>query len=640
MALRTRMVAAVAALALLCTGCTNGSWLDHTRLSFYTGGLDTALAGEDRTNSAVTGMVGRGPEAVAVLSIETPGLNGSRAAYSPDNGASWQPVLFDGQADPRMGLFNLTAVRDGQWLLLGQRNGEVFAFTSGNGFEFSLQPGPVFGGSGISLNAVVGTAEGWLMATSPDDPSVGTAIGLYLSRDGSSWIRQDGTAAGLPPVHGTFHPLGMAASPSAVLLVGQQKHQDRPPASQAFASTDGGKSWQEASPDTREVGPAGNAFWTAGWSGSEFRVTGHGFPRSVQPKSNPLGISGSWTPETGWQLGEDPAWSSQDQEFPRRSKVAYGNAGAIAAQMIGQLADGKPRVLVQPPGRSWTPLQMSDPADGSLRLYSAVAPVADGFLLAGTDSRHGNDNVRLWHVDGNGGVEERSGALASGAPLEPGSKGPHITGFSSAGGNVRAFGTVGSQPAIWELDGDRNFRNYTELVSEEDQALHTLVHGPGGEMLLGSTRTANSKLPVIWSRSRGGAWTEYSRNIFGAGTEHGGSPVATVLPSSYGFIAAGRYHADGADHAGLAVSKDGEDWDHVQGSGLQGTPSSGRAITSLAETPSGTVMAGGSVGEGHTSNGAVWTSPDARSWKAVLLPRAEGFTHGRRRPDLGEGHGP
>jgi hypothetical protein len=208
MALRTRMVAAVAALALLCTGCTNGSWLDHTRLSFYTGGLDTALAGEDRTNSAVTGMVGRGPEAVAVLSIETPGLNGSRAAYSPDNGASWQPVLFDGQADPRMGLFNLTAVRDGQWLLLGQRNGEVFAFTSGNGFEFSLQPGPVFGGSGISLNAVVGTAEGWLMATSPDDPSVGTAIGLYLSRDGSSWIRQDGTAAGLPPVHGTFHPLG------------------------------------------------------------------------------------------------------------------------------------------------------------------------------------------------------------------------------------------------------------------------------------------------------------------------------------------------------------------------------------------------------------------------------------------------
>jgi hypothetical protein len=628
MASRMRVAEAVAAVALFCTGCTNGSWLDQTRLSFYTGGMDTALAGEDRTNSSLTGMVSRGAESVAVLSIETPGLDGSRAAYSPDNGASWRPVLFDGQPDPGMGLFNLSAVREGQWLLLGQRNAEVFAFTSGNGFEFSLQPGAVFGGKGLSLNAVVGTATGWLMATSPDDPSAGTAIALYLSKDGSSWTRRDGAAAGLPPAHGTFHPLSMAGSPSAVLLVGQQKNQDRPPASQAFASTDGGNSWQEASPDTSGVGPAGNALWTAAWSGREFRVTGHGWPRDVQPKQYPLGISGSWMPGGGWQLVEDPAWSSQGHEFPRQPKVAYGPAGGIAAQMIGQLADGQPRILLQPPGQPWSPLQMPDPANGSLRLYSAVAPVADGFLVAGTDSRHGNDQVRLWHVGANGTVSERSGALEAGAPLKPGSKGPHITGFSSDR-KARAFGTVGSQPAVWELDGERNFRNYTTLVSEENQTLDTLADGPGGEMLLGSTRTANSRLPVIWSRARGGAWSVSSRNIFGAGTEHGGSPVAAVLPSSHGFIAAGRFHSEGADHAGLAVSEDGEDWDHIQGNGLQGTPSSGRSITSLAETPAGTVLAGGSVGEGQMSSGAVWTSPDARNWKAVLLPGAEGYTDAR-----------
>lgn len=528
-----------------------------------------------------------------------------------------------------MDLFNLSAVREGQWLLLGQRNSEVFAFTSGNGFEFSLQPGAVFGGRDLSLNAVVGTAGGWLLAASPDDPSAGTARALYLSKDGASWTRRDGTAAGLPPAHGTFHPLSMAGSPSAVLLVGQQKYQDRPPVSQAFASTDGGNTWQEVSPDTRGAGPAGNALWTAAWSGSEFRVTGHGWPRDVQPKRYPLGLSGSWTPGAGWQLGEDPAWSSQDQEFPRQSKVAYGPAGGIAAQMIGQLADGRPKVLVQPPGQPWSPLQMPGPADDSLRLYSAVAPVADGFLLAGTDSRHGNDHVRLWHVDGNGAVTERSGALEAGAPLKPGSQGPHITGFGSTGGKARAFGTVGSQSAIWELDGARNFRNYTTLVSGENHTLDTLADGPGGEMLLGSIRTANSRLPVIWSRARGGTWTVYSRNIFGAGTEHGGSPVTTVLPSSHGFIAAGRYYSEGAGHAGLAVSDNGEDWDHIQGNGLQGTPSSGRSITSLAEAPAGIVLAGGSVGEGQTSSGAVWTSPDARNWTAVLLPRLEGYTDAR-----------
>lgn len=629
MTLRMRVAAAVAALALLCTGCTHGSWLDQTRLSFHTGGIDTALASEDRSNSSVTGMMARGNEAVAVLSIDTPGLDGSRAAYSADNGASWRPVLFDGQQDPRMGLFNVSAVREGQWLMLGQRNGQVFAFTSGNGFEFSVQPDAVFGGTGLSLNAVVGTAEGWLIAASPDDPATGAALSLYLSKDGSTWTRQDGTAAGLPPVHGSFHPLSMAGSPSAVLLVGQQKHQDRPPASQAFFSMDGGISWREASPDTDAVGPAGNALWTAASSGTEFRVTGHGWPKDVQPKQYPLGLSGSWSPEGGWHLGSDPAWSSQSQEFPRQSKVAYGPAGGIATQMIGQLADGKPKVLLQPPGQPWSARQMPDPAEDSLRLYSAVAAVDDGFLLAGTDSRHGNDTVRLWHVDGNGAVTERSGALEAGAPLKRATEGPHILGFSSADGNTRAFGAVGSQPAIWELDGERNFRDYTTLVSDENQTLDTFAEGRGGEMLLGSIRTANSSLPVIWSRAKGGGWTVYSGNIFGAGTEHGGSPVTTVLPSSHGFIAAGRFHSDGANHGGLAVSEDGNDWDHIQGNELQGTPSAGRSINSLAETPSRTVMAGGSVGEGQTSSGAVWISSDARNWRRVLLPRAEGYTDAR-----------
>lgn len=629
MAFRIKVAAVLAAMAMLCSACTDGSWLDQTRLSFYTGGMETSLASEDRSNTFVTGLVSHGPEVVAVLSVATPALDGSRAAYSPDNGATWRPVLFDGRPDPGMALFNLSAVREGQWLLLGQRNGQVFAFTSNNGSEFSLQEAPVFGGRGLSLNAVTGTAEGWLMATSPDDPSVGDSFSLYLSKDGSTWTHQDGTAAGLPPAHDAFHPMSMAGSPSAALLVGQRQYQDHPPSSQAFFSADGGSSWQEASPDTRDIGPAGNALWTAAWSGTAFRVTGHGWPKDVQPKRYPLGLSGSWTPAGGWQLGTDSAWSSQDLEFPRQSKVAYGPAGAIAAQMIGQLADGRPKVLVQPPGQPWSELQLPEPSDGRLRLYSAVAAVADGFLLAGTDSSHGNDTLRLWHVDGSGAVTDRSGPFASGAPYSTGTKEPHITAFSMVDGKTRAFGTVGSQPVIWDVDGERDFRNYTTLSGGENQTLDTLADGPGGDMLLGSTRTPNSRLPVIWSRAKGGRWAVYSRNIFGAGTEHGGSPVTAVLPSSHGFIAAGSFYADGANHAGLAVSEDGEDWEHIQGNELQGSATAGRDVTSLTETPAGTVLAGGSAGEGQTSRGAVWVSSDARHWKRVLLPRAEGYTDAR-----------
>ncbi|MCO4264225.1 hypothetical protein NG697_15065 [Pseudarthrobacter sp. MDT3-26] len=160
-----------------------------------------------------------------------------------------------------MALANKPTARQGQWLLLGHRNGEVFAFTSSNGTDFSLQPEPILETSATSLNAAVGMAQGWLLATTPDRESGGTAITLYQSSDGSAWTARDGTAAGLPRPHCTFHPLNMAAGPAAVLLVGQENDPSRPPFSRASSSTDGGNSWQNATPDSSGVGLLGNALW-------------------------------------------------------------------------------------------------------------------------------------------------------------------------------------------------------------------------------------------------------------------------------------------------------------------------------------------------------------------------------------------
>ncbi|MCO4274131.1 hypothetical protein NG701_06735 [Pseudarthrobacter sp. HLT3-5] len=434
------MAAIVAALTLSCTGCTDGSWLDQSRLSFHIGGIDTALASEERANSSLRDLTSRGQEVLAVLGIANAAFDGHRAAYSPDNGVSWQPVLFDGQADPGMVLYSLPTAREGQWLLLGHRNGQVFAFTSSNGKDFSLQQGPIFETTATSLNTVVGTDLGWLIATSPEQESDGTAMTLYQSTDGSARTGRDGTAAGLPPAHGTFHPLNMAVGPAAVLLVGQENDPSRPPYSRAFSSTDGGSSWQDATPDSSGVGPLGNALWTAAWSGTDFRVTGHAWPGVSVPKHFPLGMSGSWTPEGGWQLSADHAWSSQDQEFPRQSIVAYGSAGAIATQMIGELSVDIPKVLLQRPGQPWSELPIPEPAEDWLRLYSDVTAVADGFLVAGTDSNHGNDQVRLWHIDASGAITERHAALETAAPWLAAGQESYITGFSSGSGKPLAFG--------------------------------------------------------------------------------------------------------------------------------------------------------------------------------------------------------
>ncbi|WP_146187467.1 sialidase family protein [Arthrobacter sp. HMWF013] len=627
--MKIRLTAAVAALALLCTGCTDGGWLDRTRLSFHTDGIGTALASEDRTRNSLTAMTSRRQEVLAVLDITTSTHSGHRAAYSPDNGASWLPVLFDGNEDPGMALAGMPTSREGQWLLLGLRHGEVFAFTSINGRDFRLQPEPILETTATSLNAVVGTAQGWLLATTPHSGSASTAMTLYQSTDGSAWTGRDGTAAGLPAADSTFHPLSMAAGPDAVLLVGQEVPPSRPPYARAFSSTDGGNSWVDTSPDSSGVGPLGNGLWTAAWSGTEFRVTGHAWPADRVRKDFPVGMAGSWTPGGAWQLGADPSWSSQTQGFPRQSDVAYGSAGAVARQTAGGVSVDLPKVLLQRPGQPWSELLLPAPAAGGLRLYSEVTAVADGFLVAGTDSQHGNEQILLWHVDAGGVITGRHAALEAAAPLLPAGDGPHITGFSSSGGKSLAFGSVRSQPTIWELEGEREFSNYTALVSDDDQTLDTLTAGPRGLMLLGSRRTVNSHLPAIWSRPEGGAWSEYTGNIFGAGTENGESPVKAVLPSSHGFLAAGWFHADGADHAGIAVSEDGTTWSHVQAGALRGKPSMGRYIGSLAETTGGTVVAGGSIDEGTLRRASVWASPDARTWTPVLLPRAEGYPDAR-----------
>lgn len=628
MKLLIRIAAAVAALALLCTACTDEGSADQPRVSVEAGGIDTALANQARANNSITAMVSRGQEVLAVLSIDTPGFDGHRAAYSVDNGVSWQAVLFDGRADPGMALAALPAVRDGQWLLLGHRHEEIFAFTSTNGRDFNLQQKTILDVSATNLNAVVGTDAGWLLATTPPKDSGGTAMTLYQSTDGAAWTPRDGTAAGLPSARGTFHPLNMAAGPDTVLIVGQEVDHKQPPYARAFSSADGGSNWQDVSPDSSGVGMLGNALWTAAWSGSDFRVTGHAWPGVKVPKSYPSGMSGSWVPGGAWQLSADSSWSTQNQEFPHYSDVAYGPAGAIATQKVGEFSVDTANVVMQPPGQPWTRVQMPPPDDGGVRHYSDVAAVADGFLIAGTDSSKGNGQIRLWHVTGAGTVTERHTALEAATPLSGPGNAPHITGFGLEGDQPLAFGSVGSQPALWELRG-KNLTAYDTLSTDNPGALDTMVSGPGGLMLLGSTRTAGTQRPVIWSRPLGGAWSVYNGNIFGAATVNGTPPVRAVLASSHGFLAAGWFTAEGANHAGMAVSSDGVTWSHSQDRQLRGTPSAGRSIYALSETPARAVLAGGSIAEGQSSTAAVWTSPDAQTWTPVLLPRAEEYTDAR-----------
>ncbi|WP_426995904.1 hypothetical protein [Pseudarthrobacter sp. N5] len=84
----TRRAAALAALTLLCIACTDGGWLDQTRLSFFAEGIDSTLASEERNNSSISEMVSRGDEVLAILDISTRNSGGRHASYSSDGGES------------------------------------------------------------------------------------------------------------------------------------------------------------------------------------------------------------------------------------------------------------------------------------------------------------------------------------------------------------------------------------------------------------------------------------------------------------------------------------------------------------------------------------------------------------------------
>ncbi|UVJ37883.1 hypothetical protein [Arthrobacter sp. CJ23] len=611
-----RLTAIGAILALLCTSCANGQGTVDLPVS----GIDSDRASERSDDSLFDSLVTRGDEVIVGADHWEPGLHGDRLQYSPDAGRSWHRVLFDGSTDPGMPLAYLS-VREQQWMVFGRENGQAVPFTSTDGRNFSRQAGTAFDGPAGLQGELLGTSAGWVFVgvEAPNGDPLVTRI--YTSPDGASWTSQDADVAGLPSVGGGFRITDAAAGGGTAVVTGQIQGSNRITA-QAFASSDGGKSWQNLSPDASGIGHYSNGFRSVEWTGTEFRFTGFAWPKTAGQLMNPHGMAAQWTPGGNWAMSLDESWSGPNSDFPWTPSISYGPSSALAIQERGSYPLRTGQLVYQEAGRPWAPLQaVPVPEEGEVRLLQDTAAVRDGFLLATAETRHGNTRRTVLHVAANGEVTDRTPPTGPG----PAERKPAISSFAMRDGTTSAFGSVGTESVIWTLDGGQKVTGYASVVPDHREKFSSLHAGTKGLMILGYTRNETHVDPVVWSRADGGEWISSNSNMFGSSTRGDGSPVSTVLPSSHGFLAAGSYEADGTTNAALATSEDGRSWNRVWTPEFKGTAIEDRAITSLAETSTAAILAGGHLNSRGKQLPVVWTSPDAQSWKTATLPVPDGF---------------
>ena len=610
-----RLLAATALLVLLGTGFTLYGWPAGGNVDFPVEGLGPGAA-ERAETSLFSDIVTRGDEVLLAKDVNESGFSGHRLLYSPDAGRNWEEVLFDGVADPGMSIHYLTA-REGQWIALGWQNQQAIPFTSADGRRFTRHGAAFDWPTGLQ-GELLGTAEGWAFVGVETPNGNPLLARLYTSRDGSAWAKEEPLLAGLPAITSGFRITGAAAGGGTMVIAGQT--QGNRIGALAYASSDAGKTWKNLSADASAVGFFNNGFRTVEWSGADFRFTGFAWPD--QTLANPVGMAANWSLTGTWNIRLDDSWADPHRNFPWTPSIANRPSAALAIQEFNDDSSGTVRLLHQAPGKSWSPLPgLSQPDQGEVRINDEAAPVDDGFLLTTAVTKGGNYRPSVLHVSDDGIVTDRTPSMPRGGSAQ----GATISSFATRNGVTSAFGSVGSKPVLWRLGGQQQISDYAPLDPALRERFFSLKGGPKGLMLLGSTTNERGSSPLVWSKVDGTEWAASKGPIFGGSLAGKSSTVTAVLPSSHGFLAAGRYEADDIINAGMSRSEDGEAWNRVWTHEFTGTATQDRGITSLAETPTTAVLAGGYIDAGGVQQAVVWASSDTRDWKTGRLPTPEGF---------------
>ncbi|MFV2210279.1 hypothetical protein ACFHW2_08670 [Actinomadura sp. LOL_016] len=585
----------------------------------------------DGHEQAITSVAVAGETAVTVGS-ETVDRQRGQILVSTDGADEWRvaEVKREGAASP-FDVPSAVATSGKAWAALGAGPAGVAVWTSADGGTWTHRASVQGFQQGDTVTSLAATQSGFAAAGSGGDGKPA----LWTSADGTAWQR---AAASLKEA-----PKSMAAAGGAlVVLTGK---------GELWRSADNGGTWTRAEVPEADgsFGPVvalanGPGGFHAAREGSE-----GGRDRAVFYRS-PDGQSWSYA-------------SSNDRRHYKELTALNGTSEGLTA--LVPLTDGRLAVERSDDGVKWQPVERLDTGDG--KAATAAAALPKGVVVAGTQD--------------NGAYLAAPGAQHGDVNLlsVPGAVTPDrtLTRLLSGGGTTLAIGSGAGDAAVWHT---RDGASWTRaggdgLGGPGVQRLADAAHGPqgwvaaGGGLLVTSadggawTRATTPKADkadvsgvaygksgyvavgtVVWHSADLTSWTEGTGDL-------GDGRMRDVVATNAGYVAVGE---SAADVPAVWASPDGKSWTPVQLPQAAGTltkvvargdtlvatgdrnlvgvsADAGKtwalstldaaAITASAATDGGFVLAGTPAG---TSDVALWTSADGRSWQ-VRRPEGSGL---------------
>ena len=482
----------------------------------------------------------------------------------------------------------LVADVEGQQRILTSRNGSVWADTPD--LDAAL-------GSGPSVFGLTPAAGGYLaVGTTGSDETT-----IWLSDDGRDWVRVS------PPVPSNLESarvFGVYRTHMGFLAVGYLR--DPNGAGPAAWTSADGVSWT-TSPEDPDLGIGASLQSLYALDGGDVGVTGDGLDGGGVGASLRVTLDlRDWfnvTPPTDGSVD----WTRQATVVDGRLLVLGTDArtDAIGAWAGSLTRDDGTAAAPSPTG----PTPSSSAGSSPTRTAGAPPPSSGPTVTPPLE----------WH------------RLASHEVLEDVAADLHLTGVVRFGSDLIGFGSSGQAGVFWRSTDAVHWRRLPVPATMHGAWIAAVTTFRDRLVAVGLVITAADSLstPAAWTSTDGVAWTRAR-----GAPDWSAAELTDVVAGPDGLVAVGRRDTEQGQQGAVWTSTDGSAWTPVT-SFPGGTSFS--TIQAIARGADGFVAVGQAQDDdslGGGASGAAWTSPDGRTWTAALDETAyRSSVGGLRGPD-------
>ncbi|MCP2343607.1 hypothetical protein [Actinomadura rupiterrae] len=537
------------------------------------------------------------------------------------------------------------------WFLVSTDSGRTFAPAAVHDTDGD-EPGP-----GEMPNLIAGSSRGWV--------AIGTRPGggtVWTSAEGREWRRQPDPAGN--QFGAKSHVKRLISTDSGFVAVGETSargdFRDSVPA--VWTSADGSR-WEEHSGGHLglPIRKGTVSLYDAAASGSTLLLEGI---HTVDAKHAGRKI---WRSTNGGK-----SWTESVVPVPKGTRglvVGGGPTGFVALREVTDGGKTYAQAFLSKDGGSWTKagvlqtpgyrfttriagsdkgfaalvargrdLLVSRSADGRTwqdggtldtpdgRSANGFALSSDQPVLVGQDA-HGGPAALLAAWDGSGTRLPADPARVPGLVRPDRS----VAAVDASAGKVVAVGSAGGDAAVWTGSDGRTWAKAKGVPTRSGpQRLQSVVSGKAGWLAVGSDQNSPRR-PLVLTSADGNAWQAADSAAPFQPARNTALATYSAAAGPKGYVIVGEDGLSGA----VWFSPDLKSWQRGRSTGDDGLiarPNSNRWLRDAASTPNGFVAVGGvrdpKIGQGPAARPGVWTSPDGTQWTLQRLPVPSGLADG------------